>query len=145
MSLSRLVGIAGPVAILFVVVGFFASIGHGPLEPLPATLAAPLHGVLAALGAAAGVAARRRQVEIDTQRFGYLQDPHATKGERELAHKSAERELRLAHVALLGVPLALGYWLAYELPPGAPPFARALPASALVGYGLSLLLGRRNT
>jgi hypothetical protein len=145
VSLSRLVAIAGPVAILFVVLGFFASLGHGPLPPLPAALAAPLHGVLVALGAGAGVAAGRRQAEIDAQRFEYLRDPHATKAERELAHKDAERTLRFAHLALVGAPLALGYWLAYELAPGAPPWARALPASPLAGYGLSLLLGRRRS
>lgn len=145
MKLERLVAAAGPAAILFVVIGFFASVGHGPLPPVPHALVVPLHLAIGALGAAAAWIAGRRQVEIDAQRFAYAQDPHATKGERELAHKEAEREIRFAHMALVGVPLALGYWLAYEFAPGAPPWARALPASALVGYGLGLLLGRHRS
>ena len=143
MSPARLVSLAGPLAILFLVLGFLASLGHGPLPPLPAALVLPLHAALAGLGALAGIVAGRRQVEIDARRFEYAQDPHATKGERELAHKEAERAIRSAHTALIGAPLALGYWLAYEFAAGAPPWARALSASALVGYALALLLGRR--
>ncbi len=143
MSLSRLVSLAGPLAILFLVTGFLASLGHGPLPPLPAGLVTPLHIGLGILGLLAGVAAGRRQAEIDAERFEYAQDPHATKGERELAHKEAERQIRSAHMTLLGAPLALGYWLANEFASGAPPWARALSASAILGYGIALLLGRR--
>lgn len=143
MPLSRVVAAAGPAALLFALLGFFASVGHGPLPPLPPALTLPLHLAIAALGIVAGRVAGRRQVEIDAQRFEYAQDPHATKGERELAHKEAERQIRHAHVALIAVPLGLGYWLAYEFAAGASHWARALPASAFVGYGVALLLGRR--
>jgi hypothetical protein len=143
VSLSRLVSVAGPLAILFLILGFFASLGHGPLPPLPAGLVVPLHVALGILGALAGVAAGRRQIEIDAQRFEYAQDPHATKGERESAHKEAELQIRSTHMALIGAPLALGYWLANEFAPGAPPWARALSASAILGYGAAVLLGRR--
>jgi len=139
------VTVAGTAAILFVVLGFVASLGHGPLPPLPVASVSPLHVVLAVAGFAAGRLAARRQAEIEARRAEYLQDPHATKGERETAHKDAERDLRFAHMALVGAPLALGYWLAYELAPGAPPWGRALPAAALIGYGLSLLWGRRGS
>lgn len=143
MNPSRWVAVAGTAAVLCVVLGFAASLGHGPLPPLPAPWVAPLHLVLALAGFASGRVAARRQAEIEARRAEYLGDPHATKGERETAFKDAERDLRFAHMALIGAPLALGYWLAYELAPGAPPWGRALPASALVGYGLSLLVGGR--
>ncbi len=143
MSLSRVVSIAGTLAIVFLVLGFLASLGRGPLPDLSTGLVWPLHAVLAASGLAAGLAAAKRQVEIDVERFEYAQDPHATRAERELAHKEAERRIRGAHLALLGAPLMLGYWLANEFAPGAPPWARALAASSLAGYGLALLLGRR--
>jgi hypothetical protein len=144
VSAARLVAVAGPIAILCVVLGFLASLGRGPLPPLGAGWVAPLHLTLLALGAAAAWAALRRGAEIDRRRFEYTSDPHATKDERALAHREAERDIRLAHVALAGAPLALGYWLAYEFVPGITPWARALAGSALVGYGVALfLLSRR--
>lgn len=143
MNAARLVTAAGWGAILCGILGFAASLGHGPLPPVPAGWTWPLHLVILLLGGGAAWVAARRQVELDRERFAFADDPHATKGERELAHKEAERAIRLAHTALLALPLALGYWLAYEFAPDATRWARALPATALIGFAVGSLAARR--
>ncbi len=145
MSLARLVTLSGWTAILGGILGFLASLGHGPLPDLGPGWVWPLHLLIFALGCGAARCAALRQAEIDRERFGYANDPMATKGERELAHKEAERAIRLATTALLAGPLGLGYWLAYELAPGSSAWGRALPASALLGFALGTLLARRRT
>ncbi len=143
MNAARLVTAAGWSAIPCGVLGFAASLGHGPLPALPASWTWPLHLALLLLGGVAARVAAVRHAELDRARFAYANDPHATKGERELAHKEAERGIRLAHTALVAFPLALGYWLAYEFAPGATAWARALPATALVGFAAGSLVSRR--
>jgi len=141
MSLRSWITTCGWLAIVFGGLGFAASVGHGLLPPLPLELVAPLHLLLAALGLGAATIASRYGVEIDRERFSYAEDPHATRDERLLAHREAEREHRRSMTAMVAAPLALGYWIAYEFPPGEP-WARALPVSALVGVGFGLLLLR---
>ncbi len=143
MSCARLVTLSGWGAVLCGVLGFAASLGHGPLPTVPASWSWPLHLVILLLGGGAAWIAARRQVELDRERFAFADDPQATKGERELAHKEAERAIRLAHTALLALPLALAYWLAYEFAPDATPWARALPATALIGFAAGSLVSRR--
>jgi hypothetical protein len=140
VSFARAVALAGPLALLFAALGFAASVGARLLPPLSGELAGPLHGLLFALGLAAAWAATRRTEEIERRRAEYAGDPHATRLERESAHRDAERDRNAAHRALAAAPLALGFWLAYELEPGVAQWARALPATALAGYGLGAFL-----
>jgi len=141
MSGERMVSIVGWSAAAFGVLGFAASIGHGPLPDLPAGLALPLHAVLLALGFLAALAAARRSAEIDRDRFEHVVEPHVTHDEIRLAHREAERAHRIAWTAFGAAPTLFAYWLAYEFPPGAP-LALALPASPMVGYGLGTLASR---
>jgi hypothetical protein len=136
-----LVPVAGWSAAVFGVLGFAASLGHGPLPELPAALTVPIAVFLLLLGVGAAVAAGRVGREIDRERFHYASDPHATRDEVKLAHREAERRHRVTHTALAAAPILLGYWLAYELPAG---FAlgRAVPAAPLIGFGIGLFWGR---
>jgi len=138
MALRRIVTACGWVAPLFALLGFLASIGHGVLPPLAAALVGPLALLLTAGGAAAAWIGNRRGLEIDRERFAFVEDPLATRDERKLAHQEAERQHRLSMTALVAAPLALGYWLAYELPRELR-WAPALPAAVLVGFGLALV------
>lgn len=74
----------------------------------------PLHALLLAVGAGAGVATMLRGVEIDRKRWEIVEDPLLTSGERQYAHKEAERQRRAAGTLLLLGPVVLGYWLAYQ-------------------------------
>jgi hypothetical protein len=138
MALRRIVSFCGWIAPLFALLGFAASIGHGILPTLPSALVLPLALLLAAGGAATAWIGHRRGVEIDQERFAFVEDPHATRDERKLAHQEAERQHRLSMTALAAAPLALGYWLAYQLP-RALRWAPALPAAALIGFAAVLV------
>jgi len=140
MSCARAVALAGPVALLFAALGFAASVGARLLPPISGELAGALHALLFLLGLAAAWAASRRTEEIERRRAEYAGEPHATRLERETAHRDAERNRNAAHRALAAAPLALGFWLAYQLEPGVALWARALPATALAGYGLGAFL-----
>lgn len=140
MSFARAVALAGLLALLFAALGFAASVGARLWPPISGDLAGVLHAVLFLLGLAAAWAATRRTEEIERRRAEYTADPHATRLERESAHRDAERDRNAAHRALAAAPLALGFWLAYELEPGVAVWARALPATALAGYGLGAFL-----
>lgn len=142
MTLARTVTTAGWSAGLFGVFGFAASLGHGWLGLAPA-LVPFLHLFLGLLGAAAAVAASRRTAQIDLVRFETAGAPSVTRGERELAHREAEQQIRAATTALVAAPLLLGYWLAYELPDGIGAWGRSLPATAIAGFGVAFWLGRR--
>lgn len=142
MSGDRLVGVCGWAAAVFGVLGFAASLGRGLLPDLPAAATVPLHLVMLALGVAAALLATWRATAIDRERFLYASDPQATREEVKLAHREAERKHKVTTLTLVLAPVLLAYWLAYELPAEVR-LARALPASPLVGFGLGLLLGRR--
>lgn len=140
MSLARAVALAGPLALLFAAFGLAASVGARLLPPISGGLAGAFHALLFAIGLGAAWTATRRTEEIERRRAEYAGDPHATRLERETAHRDAERDRNAAHRALAAAPLALGFWLAYELEPGVALWARALPATALAGYGLGAFL-----
>ena len=60
-----------------------------------------------------------RAREIDRERWEVVDDPLLTSGEREYAHKEAERERRWAGTVFLTAPVALAYWTAYQVTPEA--------------------------
>lgn len=122
--------------------GFASSLGKAPLAPLPLALVWPSHLAAFAVGLAGAWLAQRRQAEVEARRWAALEEPGMTSGEREWAHKEAERAGRMALLAFILAPLLLGYWLAYQFPAGAGPVARALAASPLLGTAAGLLLFR---
>ncbi|HSM13075.1 MAG TPA: hypothetical protein VLA66_03340 [Thermoanaerobaculia bacterium] len=142
MTLERLVVVASWIAIASAALGLAASVGSRTLPELPGALTAPMMVAFLLLGVGAAFAAALRQREIDRERFHWTKEPGATRDEIKTAHEEAERRLKLAYTALGAAPLALAYWLAYELPE-AIPLARALPVAPLVGFGVGTLLARR--
>ncbi len=123
--------------------GFAASVSDGLVPPLPGAAVVWLHVVLFVLGVGAAWVGAVRGREVDAERFAYAADPHATREEVAEAHREAERSHRVSHTALVLAPLLLGYWLAYELPSELP-WARALPVSPGLGFGVGFLLARRS-
>lgn len=142
MSLERLVVVASWIAVVCAALGLAASVGSGLLPELPGSLTVPLQVALLGLGIGAAFAAALRQRQIDGERFRWANEPGATRDEVKNAHEEAERRLKLAYTALGAAPLALAYWLAYELPDEIR-LARALPVAPLLGFGLGTLLARR--
>ncbi len=75
-----------------------------------------------------------RGEEIDRERWRVVDDPDLTSGEREYAHRRAERLRRWANTSYVAAPLMLGYWMAYQVTgEGRRLAAQLLPATALVG------------
>lgn len=103
------------------------------------------HAVLLLLGAGAGVATILRGVEIDRRRWEILADPLLTKGERDYAHKEAERQRRLAGTFFLLAPLFLGYWMSYQVHggEGGRLVANLLGVTPLLSFFVGLLVGKR--
>lgn len=142
MTLARWQSLALAVAIGALVLGFLASIGFLLLPILPGGLLALAHPLLAAAGVAAGRAAVRRGREIDDARWAVVDEPLATAGEREHAHKEAESERRVSATVFLGAPVFVGYWWLYQFGAGGPG-AWALPVSGLLGYLAGYLFENR--
>jgi hypothetical protein len=140
--LSRLQTASVVLAAAGIVLGFLASLEIWLLPPLGAGWTALFHPLLLALGAAGGTVAARRGRELDEARWQVADDPLATRGEREHAHREAERERRLAATALLAGPVFLGYWLLYQTGPAGFP-SWLLPGSALAGYFTAFVLANR--
>jgi hypothetical protein len=144
--LERAQRIAVWVSAFCFLVGFLASIGIF-LLPFPGglDLALPLHLLLGLAGAVAGAATAVRGRQIDRRRWEILEDPLLTDGERELAHREAERQRRVSGTVFLLAPVALGYWAAYQLAGdgGGSPAAYLLTASPMLGFVVGLLAANR--
>ena len=148
--LQSLQGLATVLGVVALGAGFLASIGLRLLPVFPAAAFWPLALVLGLLGAGGGVATVARGDAIDRHRWEVVEDPLLTSGEREYAHKEAERQRRWAGTVFFAVPVALAYWAAFQLPAdveaGAPPLLALFP---LAGYLVGLLgahwWGRRRT
>lgn len=122
------------IAVVCAGLGFMTSAGCRMLPDIPGSWTAALHGMLVVAGAIAGWLAVGRGREIDRERWRIAEDPTLTSGERDYAHKYAERERRSAATSLLAAPLMLGYWLAYQVAgEGEELAAQLLPVSAVVG------------
>jgi hypothetical protein len=142
VTLGRWQAAAVAVAVACGVLGFLASLDLYLLPPFPHPAVWLAHPLLAALGAAAGAAAALRGRELDRARWEVVDQPMITSGERELAHKEAERQRRLAATAFLAAAVFVGYWLLYQIPGGL--VAWLLPATALVGWaGGHTVINRR--
>lgn len=126
------------------VLGFFASIGLHLFPPLAPGTLWPVAVLLAVCGVGGGVATVERANQIDRVRWEVAQDPLITSGEREYAHREAERERRWAGTVFFATPVAVAYWAAFQLPPCTGLAGSALLAAfPLVGYLLGLLAAHR--
>ncbi len=138
--LESLQTVATVVGVAALAVGFLASIGLRLVPVLPAGAFWPLSIVLGLLGLAGGVATVARAETIDRRRWEVADDPLLTSGEREYAHKEAERQRRWAGTVFFAAPVALAYWAAFQLPAdgglGTSPLLALFP---LVGYLAGLL------
>lgn len=139
--LQRLQTLAAAAAAAFGVLGFLASLDLRLLPLGPPWLDLLLHPLLVAAGAAGAYLAALRGREIDRWRWEMVEDPLITSGEREEAHKEAERQRRHAGTAFLAAPVFLGYWFLYQLPGDLSVWL--LPGSALVGYAVGFAFAAR--
>lgn len=140
----RLQSVAFAVLIASAVLGLGASTGFTPLPQGASGLAPFLHPLVAALGAAAGFLAVRRAREIDRVRWQYAEDETLTPGERRLAHREADREMRVAGSTFLLAAIAVGGWLAYQLKdPERFTAAELLIVTPALGFALALPFAAR--
>jgi hypothetical protein len=134
-----------PAAGLFLLLWLCTAAGCQPLPEGDPGWAWWLLLPLLVAGVAGGLATARRSLEIDRQRWEIVEDPLLTSGEREWAHKEAERQIRWAGTVFLLAPLTLGVWLADHFSGDSTPFSAILLAlSPLLGFFLGLLSGRRS-
>ena len=131
------------VAVVGAAGGFLTSAGCQLAPEIPASSLGFLHPLLLILGGVVGYLSVFRNYEIDRKRWQIAEDPSLTSGERDYAHRYAERQRRLASTSYLAAPLMLGYWLAYQVEgEGQALIAQLLPVTALVGSVLGLLVAR---
>jgi hypothetical protein len=141
--LERLQILAVAVAALSALLGLLSSGGCSPLPQGSAHWAWLIHLPLFGLGAVGGFLTTRRLKEVEDQRWQAARDPGATKGERKLAHREAERQRRHAGTAFLLAPLGVALWMTYQFESQGQFTASDLYlASPLVGFLLGLLLSR---
>ncbi len=143
MRIERLEKVALWVAGLCGVLGILTSGGCLHLPTVPRAALGLLHPLLLAAGAVCGWAVVVRDRAIDRRRWQVVEDDQLTSGEREWAHKEAERQRRRAGISFVGAPLILGYWLAYQVEgAGRLLAAQLLPVTALVGAVIGLIASR---
>lgn len=111
-SLERLQQIAIAIAAMGALLGFASSGGCHVLPTAAPDLAWIIHFLLLALGAGAGWLSFLRYREVERRRWQAVNDPLATQGEQEYAHKEAESQRRFAGTAYLLAPMGLAFWLA---------------------------------
>ncbi len=104
----------------------------------------PLQLLLLLLGVGGGLAASMRGIEIERQRWQILQEELLTTGEREYAHKNAERQRRRATTIFMLAPVTLGVWFANHLRTEEPSLLiGSLLITPLFGFLIGSFLGRR--
>ena len=132
------------VAVVCGLLGLATSTGCHTLPELPEGLAWILHPLLFLAGGLAGAFTSLRHREVEEERRRALQDPLATRGEQDHAHREAERQRRFAGTAFLLGPLGFAYWMAYVFEVrGAVTAADFFLVSPVLGFLPGLLLGRK--
>lgn len=141
--LERLQKVSFWVAVVSATLGFLTSAGCGPVPEIPDSSVRLLHPLLLILGGIVGYLSVFRGDEIDRERWRIVEDPSLTSGERDYAHKYAERQRRLASTSFLAAPLMLGYWMAYQVEgDGQALAAQLLPVAALLGSVVGVVVAR---
>ena len=144
MSPKRLQRIAVYVAVVGFLLGLAASTGCAVVPKGPPSLAWFLHPLVILVGAAGGYLTLLRKLQIDANRWQVVQDQQLTTGEREYAHREAERDIRLAGTAFLLGAVGLGFWMAYQFKlEEILTAADFLVVTPLFGFLIGLLLGMR--
>ncbi len=148
MRLERLERAALWVAVVCAALGFLTSGGCLHLPSAPRAALGLLHPLLFLMGAGAGWAVVVRGRDIDRRRWQIVREDRLTSGERDWAHKEAERQRRWAGTSFLAAPVMLGYWLAYQVEGGGRLLAAQLLsvtalAGAVTGLVAAHLHGRR--
>lgn len=132
------------VAIVCGALGLATSAGCSTLPEPPLGLAWALHPFLFLLGGLAGLFTSLRHREVEEQRRQAVEDPLATRGEQDYAHREAESQRRFAGTAFLLAPLGFAYWMAYAFEVrGRVTAADFFLVTTVLGFLPGLLLGRR--
>lgn len=141
--LEKLQRVAFWVAVVSATLGFLTSAGCTFGPDIPEKGMNLLYPVLVVFGTLVGYWSVFRGNEIDRERWRIAEDPSLTSGERDYAHKYAERQRRLATTSFIAAPLMLGYWMAYQVEgEGEKLLAQLLPVAALVGAVAGMLIAR---
>ena len=141
--LERLQKVSFWFAVICAALGFLTSAGCSFGPEIPPGALGFLHALLFLVGAVAGYLSVFRNQAIDRERWRIAEDPSLTSGERDYAHKYAERQRRWATTSYLAAPLMLGYWLAYQVEgEGQRLMAQLLPVTGLAGSVVGLLVAR---
>lgn len=146
MTVERWQRIAVWVAGVSVLLGLGASTGCVVVPKGPPSFAWLLHPLVMLLGALGGYATMLRKREIDERRWEIVQDDQLTSGERQYAHREAEREIRIAGTVFLLAAVGFGYWMAYQFNvEEAVTVADFLIVTPLFGFLAGLLFGLSRT
>lgn len=141
--LERLQRISFWLAIAGGALGFLTSAGCSMAPAIPVGWVNVLHPMLLVIGGLLGYFSVFRTEEIDRERWRIAEDSSLTSGERDYAHRFAERQRRGASTAFLAAPLMLGYWMAYQVEgEGSELAAQLLPVTAVLGSLTGLLIAR---
>lgn len=107
-------------------------------------LAGLVHVFLLLISVGAGIVAALRVNEVEQARWQAVQEPMATKGEREYAHREAESQRRGTATAFLLAPLGVAFWLAHLFETeGVFSLSDLFLVTPVVGYLIALLIASR--
>ena len=140
--MKRIQNVALVAAFAWGALGIATATGCPVLPPGDSGAAVWLHPLLIALAAVSGLCFSLRAREIDGERWRIVDDSTITRGEREYAHREAERERKVAGVVFLMAPLTLGFWLASHLRGERLTAAELLSLTPLVGFLLGMGVAR---
>lgn len=144
MSVEQWQRVAVWVAGVSIALGLGASTGCAVVPKGPPSFAWLLHPLVMALGALGGYATVLRKREIDRRRWEVVQDDLLTSGERQWAHREAERDIRMAGTVFLLAAVGFGYWMAYQFNvEDQVTVADFLIVTPLLGFVIGLLFGLR--
>jgi hypothetical protein len=129
-------------AVVCGVAGLATATGCPVLERGEQGAGAWLHPLVILAGAVSGLCFSLRARAVDAERWRVVDDSTLTSGEREYAHREAEREKKAAGITFLMAPLTLGFWLASHFRGERIGAADFLSLTPLVGFLLGMGAGR---
>ena len=132
------------VAIVTGALGLLAAGGCSVVPEGRPGLAGLIHVLLLGLSIGAGLLAALRTQEVETARWEAVNEPMATKGEREYAHREAESQRRGTSTIFLLAPLGIAFWLAHVFDTeGVFSLSDLFLVTPVLGYLLTLLIASR--